>query len=228
MLVSEGIIAALITALGGTVTYLLGAIYTEKKLPMGMKKEVVRDQIFLVYEPIAIILESKTVLLNQTPLKEAIQNIMDYHYSLIPPNLLHIFRSILATDECLEEIFDLELMLSSNYNWSKKKLGYPYDEKAIDPSLLFFYERRQNKINYFKALLYWIGLGCSLSSNVAFITIRLADIQVSEPVIIALYAGLMFTGLYAGDALSRLALIQVKKKEEKKQKQSNKDSKSTQ
>ncbi len=225
---SEGVIAALITALGGTVTYMLGAIYTDKKLPMGMKKEVVRDQIFFVYEPIAVILESRTVLLNQTPLKETIQNIMEEHYSLISPNLLCLFRSILATDVCLKEIFDLELMISSNYNWSKKKLGYPYDEKAIDPSLLFFYERRQSKIKYFKELLYWIGLTCSLSSSTALITIRLADIQVSEPVITALYAGLMFTGGYVGDALSRLAVIQVKKIEEKKQKQSNKDNKSTQ
>lgn len=143
---SDVVIASIISACASLVVCLLGYSYADKKLlPFGANKAVLKEQLFKVYEPLNKAFNSEMVC---SDICDTYKNVVLSNYSLISVKLYDFYvllkRKSNDSIYLTREWYDIQEYISTNYNWIKKKLGYPYDEYAIDKRLLDSYEKKQN------------------------------------------------------------------------------------
>lgn len=147
LIMTDTIISSIIAAVASLIICLLGNAYADKKLlPLGTNKVILKEQLFKVYEPLAKAFDSDMPSYQRW---DIFQSIVELNYSLIPPKIMGIYRQLKHIDKDEFFLHDdwviFEKTITSNYNWAKKKLGYPYDPCQIDKKLLVSYEAKQSR-----------------------------------------------------------------------------------
>lgn len=155
---SDEIIGALISSFGAVVCCLLGIKIGKENSLKGMSKEVLQQQLDMVYSPIVR-------SWYQNPHQEIkdrlafIQKIFLENFDLIMPSLFQQLMDLKSCKDISEEDFAaFEQAINSNYNWNKKLLGYPYEKSAISGEYLPTYEKYQRFIATITAIASTIGL----------------------------------------------------------------------
>ncbi len=155
---SDEIISALISSFGAVVCCLLGIKIGKENSLKGMSKEVLQQQLDMVYSPIV-------QSWYQNPHQEIkdrlafIQKIFSENFDLIMPSLFQQLMNLKSCKDISEEEFAVfERAINSNYNWNKKLLGYPYKKSAIYSIDLPTHGKYQDFIDVISAIAPSIGL----------------------------------------------------------------------
>ena len=75
---------------------------------------------------------------------ELTEKIMNNHYFLVPPILLKELQALENNNnDSGEEINKIRLIVGTLYNWTRKKLGYPYDPNKIVADYLPTADKRE-------------------------------------------------------------------------------------
>lgn len=148
------IIAALISALTSVAAYVLGLMHQNSYLlsfRFKTNKSVLKEQLAYVYEPIIKILDRSDEVVPE--IVQASIEIRNHHYLLIPNEILKEFNLLSRGGTLSRNQFDkFSSFIRTNYNWSKKILGYPFDDSQIDKTMLPGYKTRQNNREVLKAI----------------------------------------------------------------------------
>lgn len=155
---SDEIISALISSFGAVVCCLIGIKIGKENSLKGMSKEVLQQQLDMVYSPI---IRSWY----QNPIQEIeerlafIQKIFLDNFDLVMPSLFGQMMDLKCSHDISEKDFaSFERAIKSNYNWNKKLLGYPYEKSSISSEYLPTYEKYQKFIATISAIATTIGL----------------------------------------------------------------------
>lgn len=155
---SDEIISSLISGFSAVVSCLIGIKIGKENSLKGMSKEVLQQQLDMVYSPI---IRSWY----QNPDQEVsdrlafIQKIFFENFDLIMPSLYQQMMDLKSSEGISENAFtDFERAIESNYNWNKKLLGYPYEKSSISSEYLPTYEKYQKFIATISTIATIIGL----------------------------------------------------------------------
>lgn len=155
---SDEIISALIVGFSTVLSCLLGIKIGKENSLKGMSKEVLQQQLDMVYSPIV-------QSWYQNPIQDTedrlafIQKIFLENFDLIVPSLFQQMMVLKCSQDISEKDFaNFERVINSNYNWNKKLLGYPYEKSAILSTDLPTYGKYQGFIDVICAIAPSIGL----------------------------------------------------------------------
>ena len=130
------IINTAITACAGIITCLIGIYAGKQQSNHPTEKKIREQQLFQVFTPISRIFifhENKDTL----SIIEEISPIINRELHLIPPPMLSEFLRVKSLESPKPaDLSELQFINTSFFNWSKKTLGYPYNEDEILYTLL--------------------------------------------------------------------------------------------
>lgn len=176
------IIAALITACSSALWYTFSLLKKDSGLfsiRFKLSKEVLHEQLVYVYEPLIKILDSTS-----KPKKELISassTIFDKHYSLIPNEIKETIQMLSCDSDLDDKQFEyLFSFVQSNYNWTKKVLGYPFEPTQIDKSFLPRYNQQQSSKQVFSAFFGGVAYIVATTFPVLFWAAELSNEAKSE------------------------------------------------
>lgn len=154
---SDEIISALISSCGAVICCLIGIKIGKENSLKGMSKEVLQQQLDMVYSPIIR-------NWHQNPMQEIedrlafIQKIFFDNFDLVMPSLFRQMMDLKRSHNISVKYFaDFQRAINSNYNWNKKLLGYPYDNSEIQSEYLPTYGRVQMIITFIGVLVNALG-----------------------------------------------------------------------
>lgn len=145
IILSDSILVALISAISGIVAYLFSSLFgPDGPFQTTRNAKILEKQLFNVFEPLSKMYESDDRFQTETVSKVLTETI-ENNYSLVPPSIIKLYRrrsSFLKNDLGTADIdLDLQRMAISNWNWAKKKLGYPYIQSDIFQEDIDCYQR---------------------------------------------------------------------------------------
>lgn len=126
----------LILAVASIFTTFIVGLLSQRVMRQNAKFPIIQDvfkqQLEHIYTPMDKLLSFWHGVQPQELLNLLCQ-IVEKHYSLVPPEILKEIESLSSRTAVDVASFDrLRLMVSSFYNWTRKKLEYPYDPEKLN------------------------------------------------------------------------------------------------
>lgn len=155
---SDEISSALIGAIGGILSCLLGIKIGKENVLKGIDKSVLENQLKLVYAPIV---RHITFCHNGSVVDtvEFIGDVFGKNFELVRPELLDAYLKLTSDSSYSPKKLDaLIRMIESNYNWNKKVLKYPYTNWKIDKKHIPTQRIYETLVAFLGALAWLIGV----------------------------------------------------------------------
>ena len=127
---NSDVIASVATITGGAVVAFFNYVFSAKL--QNTKRDILLSQLRSLYAP----LDELFVLDSEAPDKaEIVHRLVHEHYELIPPELLNEWLRFQKTqdDKAMESFAKITAVY---FELARKELGYPYNRKRIDPSVI--------------------------------------------------------------------------------------------
>lgn len=154
---SDEIISALISGFSAVVSCLIGIKVGKENSLKGMNKEVLKQQLDMVYSPIVQSWYQNPIQETEDRLAFIQKTFLD-NFDLTMPSLFQQLMDLKSCKDISEEDFAaFERAINSNYNWNKKLLGYPYKKSAIYSIDLPTHGKYQDFIDVISAIAPAIG-----------------------------------------------------------------------
>lgn len=127
-ILDSNLVEALITAAATLLTGIIGVRFGTDYAKRNGTAKLHYDQLLDLYEPLTAIAMETDGTLSEEQVR-AVSRLITQHNSLAAPALINAWKDLKA-DRTKNSKHFLEV-LSSNYNWVKKNLGYPYEPLKI-------------------------------------------------------------------------------------------------
>lgn len=118
----------LITVAGTLITGIAGLVLGKMQTSNNRSSQLHTRQLSELYEPLMAIFLQEGDTLTQGQI-DKISKLISEHNALAAPKLVQTWQKLIQENEC--NFHDFRIILSSNYNWVKKCLGYPYLSEEI-------------------------------------------------------------------------------------------------
>ena len=124
--------SAIITSVSSIFICCMGFRFGQQDQTTLSSRKIMHEQLTKLLAPLDLLL-SKTDGSDWKTLKKSITDLISSNYVFVPPLLLERYKNLIAFDSCpAEEYIEFCIAVSSFYNWTKRKLGYPNDKYQIN------------------------------------------------------------------------------------------------
>lgn len=194
------VVSALIPTLGNMII-LVWQNSSFLSLRFKTNKEVLKEQLFNVYEPLIKVIDRSDEL--SEDFKDISKSIIKNHYSLIPVEIIKELISISTYGQIFDgkEFNEISSFIRSNYNLNKKLLGYPYSKDEIKKEYLVGYEKRRDN-NYTRKIMVRY-----VATELCFVFLVLSVWLIADPSYGLKNTPIWFDVLFAISAVGFLASI---------------------
>ena len=135
------IVNSIITGVTSIFTCALGLSLGRRDTNAPSAKKIYELQLINLYMPIDRIFSLKCNL-SPSEILAKISLVIHENYVLLPPNVLNGYIAIMYEEDLTSEMLEsFRTIIRSNYHWTKKRLGYPYDKRCIRKKDVPTYER---------------------------------------------------------------------------------------
>lgn len=190
------IISALIAAIASIATCLIGLHSGATELVSPPTRKLLDAQLLGLLAPVHKLLtfHDDNNWVSVCPL---IRDLIDQHYALTPPLLLSKYQALASQDAPSETaVREFRTIVSSLYNWTRKKLGYPFDSSQIRKEFTPTHDQNQTIRGYFALGIFLAILlllaGMLLTYSDSFDSEKLVDALPTIGSILFIYFGGIF------------------------------------
>ena len=125
------VLAAIIAATSAVIVGFINLLSSKKDTAIPSQKEIYSSALNTVWEPLDKLFTLHSATSPQDKLHQ-IDTIISDNYKLVPTEFMKEYASLKQLHKINESDFTRIQMISSSYfNWMRKYLGYPYNEKKI-------------------------------------------------------------------------------------------------
>lgn len=136
---SPEVISAIISALAGVIMGFFG--WLAGKSNRTVKKTLWDEQLKNLYEPLDYLLSFSNKKSAYELLHE-INSIISEHYRYLTPDVQNELNILCKKEDLsMSDFQNLKMLVSSTYNWLRKKLSYPYNKTSIRRSTVVMHTK---------------------------------------------------------------------------------------
>lgn len=152
------ILSAAISAIGTVFCGLLSFGLPGVKACRGLDKKVIQNQMERLYSPMVRYFDFHKMATADECIRFIFESIY-VNFDLVSPQIYKAFDKLIElSNPTLFEVMHFMTLIESNYHWSKKVLGFPYDGKKIYKDDLPVYGKYKTAMKALLTTAFVVGL----------------------------------------------------------------------